>query len=205
MIEPKHLIVVGCPVSLVKQWLHPVRETCERYEILTKERASMFLAQVAHESDSFRRTVENLNYSALGLRRTFGRYFPTDETAQEFARQPEKIANRVYANRLGNGDESSGDGWKYRGRGLIQLTGKDNVRAFSLAYFGDERLVEDPSPLEEPYLAANSAGWFWKSKGLNELADALQFEEVTKRINGGLNGLADRQARWNMVFPLFGA
>jgi len=189
------LIASGCPEELVDTWKLPIQEACSVYEI-TGGRLPMFLAQVSHESDSFRRTVENLNYGTLGLLRIFGRYFPSEEIAEGYAHNPERIANRVYANRLGNGDEASGDGWKYRGRGLIQLTGKENVREFSKHYFGNESLVVDPEGLKKPYLAAMSAGWYWQSHDCNEKADTGDFEGITKAINGGLTNLQDRLQRY---------
>lgn len=198
-MDGRLLIAAGCPIEIVSDWLRPIEDTCEVYEINTPGRVACFLAQVAHESDSFRHTVENLNYSADALQRVFGRYFPTPEIALDFARQPEKIANRVYANRLGNGPEESGDGWKFRGRGLIQLTGKENVRQFSQHYYGNDTLVHNPSPIEEPKLAAMSAGWYWDSRELNILADKNDMEGITKKINGGVNGLSNRIDCWEQI------
>ena len=188
------IITAGCPEDLAEGWLERVSSACAVYTISYGPRLAAFLAQVGHESDSFRRTVENLNYSEQSLRKVFGRYFPTDESAQLYARNPEKIANRVYANRMGNGPEESGEGWKYRGRGLIQLTGKENVRGFSLHFYSDERLVTNPDRLADN-LAAMSAGWFWQVHALNVLADKGDFEGITKAINGGLNGQPDRIER----------
>jgi len=190
------LIVSGCNSDLANDWKIPIQNACEQYKIVTEEQVSMFLAQTGHESASFTHVVENLNYSAVALRNVFGRYFPTDEIANEYARNPEKIANRVYANRLGNGNEQSGEGWKFRGRGLIQITGKTNVGNFSRYQFDDMRLLDDPSPLEDKDLAAMSAAWFWWLSMLNDYADKLDIETCTKRINGGLNGIDDRKARW---------
>lgn len=163
-------------------------------EITTPDREAFFLAQVAHESAGFTRLVENLNYSREALQRVFKKYFPDEATAALYARQPEKIANKVYGGRLGNDDEASGDGWKYRGRGLIQLTGRDNYLECSLALFGDGTLVMSPDRLELPRFACESAGWFWQKHGLNEYADRDDFAGCTRRINGGLNGLEDRHA-----------
>jgi putative chitinase len=170
------------------------------YEITTPQRQAMFLAQLAHESGSFRFVEENLNYSVEALQRVFKKYFPTDELALMYARQPEKIANRVYANRMGNGEESSGDGWKYRGRGIIQLTGKDNYAAFSLK--ANNNALLEPDLVAEPELAAMSAGWFWDTNGLNKLSDAGDVRAVTRRINGGFNGLADREAKYNKLITI---
>jgi putative chitinase len=162
----------------------------------------MFLSQLAHESGNFQFTSENLNYSADALRRVFGKYFPTDAEAQKYARQPERIANRVYANRMGNGSETSGDGWKYRGRGLIQLTGKDNYAAFATQ--NKNNALQNPDLVAEPEMAVESAGWFWATNRLNQLADTGDVKAVTRRINGGFNGLADREAKYNKLMKILG-
>lgn len=157
----------------------------------TKERVSMFLAQCGHESGGFTRFVENLNYGAKGLRGTFSKYFPDDSTAIAYERKPEKIANKVYANRMGNGPESSGDGWKYRGFGLIQLTFKDNFSAFSKDTGID--LVTDPEKYRTDLsIIIKTAIWFWNKNKLNSYCDNNDFIGLTKKINGGLNGLEDR-------------
>ena len=165
-----------------------------KYQITSINRVASFLAQCGHESLDFTVLQENLNYSAERLNQVFPRYFPTVEAAQPYNRQPEKIANKVYGGRMGNGPEASGDGYKYRGRGAIQLTGHDNYQAFAntlgksiddtVAYCGTL-----PGAVE-------SACWFWQQRGLNALADASDIVNLTKRINGGLNGLDDRQARF---------
>ena len=158
----------------------------------TKERVNMFLAQCGHESASFTRFNENLNYSAKALRGVFGRYFLDDKIASEYERKPEKIANRVYANRMGNGSESSGEGWKYRGRGIIMTTGKSNYKEFS-EYSGIDA-VNNPDLLSTDIsVAIQSAVWFWNKNNLNKYCDKNDFIGLTKRINGGLNGLADRE------------
>lgn len=157
----------------------------------TDLRWAHFLSQVAHESSGFKRIVENLNYSAGGLLATFPKYFKTASDAALFARQPERIANRVYANRLGNGPEESGDGWRYRGRGLIQITGRDNYRACSVSIWADDRLLRAPELLEEPDGAVASACWYWRSRELNALADQDDLEAITRKVNGGLHGLDD--------------
>jgi len=197
------IITAGCPEDLADGWRERVSNACAVYSIGYGPRLAAFLAQVGHESDSFRRTIENLNYSEQSLRKVFGRYFPTDESAQLYARNPEKIANRVYANRMGNGPEESGEGWKYRGRGLIQLTGKENVREFSLHFYSDERLVDNPDRLADN-LAAMSAGWFWQVHALNVLADKGDFEGITKAINGGTTGIEDRISRWENLKTVMG-
>ncbi len=151
-----------------------------------------FMAQVAHESAHFSRLEENLNYSASGLRKVFGKYFPTDADAEAYARQPEKIANRVYANRMKNGDEASGDGWRYRGRGFIQLTGRENYQTIG-AKLGLP-LEEDPDAVSrDAVVALRVACAFWESRNLNRYADKDDINEITRRINGGTNGLTDRK------------
>jgi putative chitinase len=162
----------------------------EKYAIDTPLRVAHFLAQTAHESGGFNHFVENLNYSAEGLKNTFAKYF-RQVNAADYARKPEKIANHVYANRMGNGDEASGDGWKFRGRGLIQLTGRDNYTAFSKESGQDA--VENPDYLATPTGAAASAAWFWQQRGINAPADADNIVKVTQLINGGTIGLDDRQ------------
>jgi len=157
-------------------------------------RQAAFLAQIGHESASFTAVKENLNYSQTALRKVFGKYFPTDELAAEYARKPEKIANRVYANRMGNGDESSGDGWRFRGRGLIQLTGKNNYTACGTALGID--LVKNPTWLETPEGAVDSALWYWNKRALNVYADVEDIRGMTKIINGGYNGLEDRLEKY---------
>lgn len=149
----------------------------------------MFLAQLAHESRMFERMVESLNYTkAAQIRRTWPRRFANISVAVAFVRKPERLANFVYANRLGNGDAASGDGWKYRGRGLIQVTGKDNYSDAGEAL--GLPLLEEPELLEEPVHAADAAGWFWKRHDLNRIASNIN--ACTRAINGGLNGLPDR-------------
>lgn len=171
------------------------------YDINTVNRKRAFLAQVGHESGQLSVLVENLSYSAKNLRTVFGKYFKTDAEAKKYAHKPQAIANIVYANRLGNGDTKSGDGWYYRGRGLIQITGKDNYRKANKGMRPFIDLLITPGLLETPKYAALSAAWWWSSNGLNELADKLGgnddaevFKKITKRINGGYNGLADRMA-----------
>ena len=154
----------------------------------------MFLAQLAHESALFERMVENLNYiKAAQIRRTWPKRFANNSAAVAFVRKPERLANFVYANRLGNGDAASGDGWKYRGRCPIGITGKDNYRAAGEAL--GLPLLEEPELLEEPVHAADAAGWFWKSHGLNRFASNIN--ACTRAINGGLNGLPDRMRLYN--------
>ncbi|PTQ70339.1 glycoside hydrolase family 19 protein [Pseudomonas sp. GV071] len=170
-----------------------------RFEVNTPARAAAFLAQVGHESGQLAHLVENLNYSAQGLANTWpGRFRGADgkpnAQALQLQRNPQAIANSVYGGRLGNGPENSGDGWRFRGRGLIQTTGRANYRAAGMAL--GAALETTPQLLEQPVYAALSAAWFWQEHGLNELADAGHFEAITKRINGGLNGQAERVALW---------
>lgn len=182
-------------------WSKPLNAAMKEWDIDSPERVAAFLAQVAHESRELRRLEENLNYSAARLRAVWPKRFPDDVTATRYANDPERLANYVYAGRMGNGDAASGDGWKFRGRGLIQLTGRSNYAACKAALGLD--VVRSPDLLREPLPAARSAGWFWKSRGLNELADAdpedddeEDFVAITSLINGGRTGLADRIAYW---------
>ena len=154
----------------------------------------MWLAQLAHESAMFERMVESLNYTkAAQIRRTWPKRFANNSAAVAFVSKPERLANFVYADRIGNGDAASGDGWKYRGRGLIQITGKDNYRDAGEAL--GLPLLEEPELLEDLVHAADAAGWFWKSHGLNRFASNIN--DCTRAINGGLNGLPDRMRLYN--------
>jgi len=186
-------------VKNIGDWYSAMIDALPQYEINTVERVSAFIAQCAHESGGFTLLQENLNYGAKGLVGTFHKYFPDEASAKPYERQPEKIANRVYANRMGNGDEHSGEGWKYRGRGLIQLTGKDNYRRFSHAAFDDDTILDNPDLLLEPYYALHSACWFWNDKMLNDYADTQDLVTMTKKINGGTIGLDDRIHQYNHV------
>lgn len=185
---------------IVEAFVQPLNDTFEEFDINTPKRISMFLAQVGHESAGLKARKENLNYSADGLRRVFPKYFRSVNPAS-YARQPEKIANRVYASRMGNGDEASGDGWRYRGRGLIQLTGKSNYKAF--AEFMEMDLDQVVAYLETEEGAAMSAGWFWDSRDLNQWADKGDVLTVTKKINGGTNGLAERKEFYEAALEIF--
>lgn len=161
----------------------------EYHQINTPLRQAHFLGQICHESLFLKSVVENLRYSASGLLRVFPKYF-TKELAQEYAYKPEKIASRVYANRYGNGDEESGDGWRYRGRGLIQITFRDNYKAVGDAL--DFDFINEPEKLQLVGAASYSATWFWDSRKLNQFADKDDVKKITLRINGGYNGLEDR-------------
>ena len=167
----------------------PVLNTAmSRYQIVGAKRIAAFIAQVGHESGHLTRLVENLNYSADALRKTWPSRFDA-ELATAVARKPEQIANIAYGNRMGN--STPGDGWKYRGRGLIQITGKNNYRACGEVLSLD--LIAQPELLVKPQHACKSAAWFWATNGLNTLADAGKYEEITQRINGAQNGASDRQ------------
>lgn len=175
----------------------------EKFGVNTPLRLSHFLAQCGHESGGFRVTQENLNYSAKGLQGIFKKYFPSEALALDYAKKPQKIANRVYGGRMGNGNEASGDGFKFRGRGYIQLTGRDNYKAFDAAV--DDDIEANPDLVATKYPLA-SAAWFWNRNKLNQLADKGAAPEVvtmiTKRVNGGTIGLADRQKHFNEYYSL---
>jgi putative chitinase len=171
----------------------------EKFGIDNPLKLSHFLSQCAHESGNFKFVRENLNYSADGLRKIFPKYFPTIEVANKYARQPEKIANKVYASRMGNGDEASGDGWKYKGAGYIQLTGKDNYAAFDK--FVDDDIMANPDLVATKYPLTSAAFFFHKNK-LWDVCDKGHGDDVvlavTKRVNGGTHGLADRQEKFDL-------
>jgi len=173
------------------------------YKVNTLLRLSHFLAQCGHESANFRAVKENLNYSAEGLNKTFKKYFPTLESAKDYERQPERIASKVYANRMGNGNEASKDGFKYLGRGFIQLTGKANYLEFDKSV--PEDIMANPELVATKYPLA-SAAWFWNKNGLNEIADKgatdAVVKSITKRVNGGTIGLEDRIQHFNEFYSL---
>ena len=190
----------------VEQWTNALNKILPDYSIDTPERVAAFVAQSAHESGNFTALHENLNYRAETLRKVFPKYFPTDEIAQQYASQPNKaelIANRVYANRMGNGNEASGDGFRHCGRGLIQLTGKSNYQAFAESI---ETPVEQiPEFLATFEGAVQSACWFWESNNLNQYADSGDILTMTRRINGGTIGLEDRKRHYAHALEVFGA
>lgn len=175
----------------------------EKFGLTTGLRLAHFLAQAGHESGGFKVTNENLNYSAKGLQGIFKKYFPSEAVALDYAKKSQKIANRVYGGRMGNGNEASGDGFKFRGRGYIQLTGRDNYKAFDAAV--DDAILDNPDLVATKYPLA-SAAWFWNKNKLNQLADKGNAPEVvtmiTKRVNGGTIGLADRQKHFNEYYSL---
>lgn len=187
----------------IDQWHSALSRLLPDYEINTPQRIAAFIAQCAHESGNFMFLKENLNYRAESLMRTWPRHFPTMEIAQQYARQPEKIANRAYANRMGNGDEASGDGWRFLGRGLIQLTGRENYSWFAASI--NISVEEAAEYLQTFEGAAQSACWFWETNNLNRWADTGDIKELTRRINGGFIGLEDRIKHYNHALHVLGA
>jgi putative chitinase len=190
-------------ITHVDHWIEAFDQLLPDYEINTPKRIAAFIAQCAHESGGFRFLKENLNYKAESLMKTFPKYFSDRDTANAYAKQPVKIANRVYANRMGNGDEASGDGYKYCGRGLIQLTGKSNYSWFAASL---EISPDEASAYLETFEgAAQSACWFWESNNLNVEADAGDIKKMTKKINGGYIGLDDRIKHYEHALHILGA
>jgi putative chitinase len=185
-------------LGIEEKWFEPLQETFEKYQINTPKRQACFIGQCMHESGGFKFLRENLNYSAKALMNTWPSRFPDMDTAEKFERNPSAIANKVYSGRMGNTED--GDGAKFIGRGLIQLTGKDNYKAFGEAI--GEDLVSTPQLVEEPRYAALSAGWFWNRKQLNLLADSMDIDTMTKRINGGNIGIQDRIAKINKALDI---
>jgi putative chitinase len=189
----------------VSNWFQALNQLLPDYDINTPQRVAAFVAQCAHESANFRILKENLNYKAASLRKIFPKYFPDDATANQYASLPNKqeaIANKVYANRMGNGDEASGDGWRFCGRGLIQLTGKDNYSWFAASL--GITIEEAAEYLQTFEGAAQSACWFWETNNLNQWADKGDILTLTKRINGGTIGLDDRIKHYNHALHVFG-
>ena len=187
--------------TVIESFVDPINKTLEKFEINTASRIAMFLAQIGHESGGLNFTKENLNYKAESLVKVFPKYFRNVDP-NLYARNPEKIANRVYGGRMGNGPEETGEGYKYRGRGLIQLTGKDNYTRFAHEMGMD--LEEAVTYLETTEGAAMSAGWFWNSRKLNEVADTGDIVKSTKLINGGAIGLHERTKNYNEALAMFG-
>jgi len=187
----------------VDHWYEALVQLLDEYQIDTPQRQAAFLAQCAHESGGFTAIKENLNYRAQTLRKVFPKYFPTDDIAAQYAGHQEAIANRVYANRMGNGDEASGDGYRYCGRGLIQLTGKDNYQWFADSLgISPEEASEYMATFEG---ACQSACWFWETNNLNQFADRGDILTMTKRINGGTIGLEDRKKHYEHALHILGA
>jgi putative chitinase len=184
-------------------WVNALNAILPEYEIDTPQRVAAFIAQTAHESGNYVFLKENLNYKAASLRKVFPKYVPDDGIAAAYANKGERIANRVYANRMGNGDEASGDGYRYCGRGLIQLTGKNNYQNFADSIETD---VEEVSEYLGTFEGAVQSGcWFWETNNLNKWADAGDIKTMTKVINGGYIGLEDRIKHYEHALHVFGA
>jgi len=194
-------MVPGIPYA--EHWHEALEQLLPDYEINTPQRIAAFVAQCAHESGGFRFVKENLNYKAASLRKIFGKYFPDDAIAATYANRPEMIANRVYGGRMGNGPEASGEGYKYCGRGLLQLTGKENYSWFAASLeISPEEAAEYLETFEG---AAQSACWFWETNNLNVEADAGDIKKMTKKINGGYIGLEDRIKHYEHALHNMGA
>lgn len=192
MITAQNLInILSVSAVTANNWVDPLNAACSKYGIVSPLRIAAFIAQIAHESANLSAVQENLNYRGVRLLQVFPKYFNAGNV-DAYAGNPTKIANRIYANRMGNGDEDSGDGFKYHGRGLIQITGKYNYAQLTTDAGVD--YVNNPDLLAQPAAAAMSAAWFWYKQGLNALADVRQFSNITQKINGGQNGAADRLA-----------
>ena len=218
MVTLDNIISAGVKPDVARQWLAPIQVACEKYQINTKFRIASFLAQCAHESGGFTMLEENLNYKAATLAACWpnrfavlgpdkkpkkdekGKNIPT-AVANSIAGKPELIANMCYSSRMGNGPAESGDGWKYRGRGLKQLTGKDNYTRCGAGIGAD--FVEHPELLLEPQYAALSASWFWSANKLDTFADKEDIEGMTKKINGGLIGIENRKKRYQDCLASF--
>lgn len=187
-------------------WVDNLNKAMDRFGINTPLRAAAFLAQIAHESNELNSLTENLNYSADRLMKVWPKRFPTMDVANVYAKNPEKLANYIYADRMGNGNEASGEGWKFRGRGLIQLTGKTNYSSASKLV--DFDFISNPDVVAQPEYAALTSASFWKSNGLNELADSPDqenaFVAITKKINGGTVGLDERKQYWHKAKSALG-
>ena len=187
----------------IDQWHHALSQLLPDYEINTPKRIASFMAQCAHESGNFIFLSENLNYKAESLVKIFGKYFKDINVAKQYEKNPQKIANKIYADRMGNGNEASGDGYKYRGRGLIQLTGKTNYTWFAASLeITPEEAAEYMGTFEG---AAQSACWFWETNNLNQWADKGDILTLTKRINGGTIGLDDRIKHYEHALHVLGA
>lgn len=184
------------------EWVLQLNRLLPQYGINTEKRISAFLAQTGHESAGYTALKENLNYSAQALNAVFPKYFKiAGRDANLYARKPEKIANVVYANRMGNGNEQSGDGWKFRGRGLIQLTGRTNYQRFA-NYINNQEVVETPDLVCSYEYAILSAIWYWNLMNLNTYADKSDIKTMTKLINGGYNGLDERVKLFNKILKV---
>lgn len=203
MITQQQLKEMVHGINYAEHWTNVLEQLLPDYEINTPKRIAAFIAQCAHESGGFRFLKENLNYKAESLLKVFPKYFPDMATAKAYEKKPEKIANRVYANRMGNGNEASGDGWRYCGRGLIQLTGKDNYSWFAGSI---QVSVEEAAEYLQTFEgAAQSACWFWETNNLNKEADAGDIKLMTRKINGGFIGLEDRIKHYKHALHVLGA
>lgn len=190
-------------ITHANHWHEVLSQLLPDYEINTPKRIAAFIAQCAHESGGFRFLKENLNYKPESLVKIFHKYFPDMASTNGYAKNPQKIANKIYANRMGNGDEASGDGYRYCGRGLIQVTGKDNYTWFAASL---QISPEEASQYLETFEgAAQSACWFWETNNLNKWADAGDIEKMTKIINGGTIGLEDRKQHYQHALHILGA
>lgn len=197
----EHLQQIIPKNQYVSYWYSALSQLLPDYQIDTPQRLAAFLAQCAHESGNFVFIKENLNYRWQSLRKIFPKYFTTDDMAKQYEKRPEMIANKVYANRMGNGPEESGDGWRFCGRGLIQLTGRDNYSWFAASL---DISPEEASEYMETFEgAAQSACWFWETNNLNQWADRGDIVTLTKRINGGTIGLEDRQKHYQHALHVF--
>ena len=188
-MSPEQLTALG----IDEKWYKPLMDTFIKYNISTTQRQACFIGQCQYESENFTKLEEGLNYSASRLMAVWPSRFPSLDVANQYANNPQKLANKVYGGRMGNGNEESGEGYAYRGRGLIQMTGKEAYANCGSGLGMD--LLSNPDMLFEPEYACLSAGWFWNKKGLNDLADTGDYETMTKRINGGTLGLDDRKAK----------
>lgn len=211
--------VVGCSAAVAAQWAQPLSEACTVFGISTPKRVAAFLAQVGHESGGLTRIVENLNYGAQGMADTWPSRYAVDpkvkrrkpnDLARALERKPVAIGNNAYANRLGNGSEASGDGYRFRGRGPIQNTGRANYAAIRDALRakgikGVPDFEAQPDALEQPKWGALAAGAFWDARSLNKLADSGRFDEITERVNGGQTGAGDRRARYARALKVLAA
>ena len=185
----------------ISYWYSALEKLLPDYNIDNPQRLANFLGQCYHESGGFVFIKENLNYRWQSLRKVFAKYFPTDQLAQQYEKQPQKIANRVYASRMGNGPEESGDGWRFCGRGLIQVTGRDNYSWFAASL---QITPEEASEYMETFEgAAQSACWFWETNNLNKFVDANDIRGLTRAINGGYNGLDDRIKHTQHALEIF--
>jgi len=185
---------------VLEKFVDPINKVIEEFEINTPQRISMFLAQIGHESGGLTKLHENLNYKAARLSQIFPKYF-RDVDPDDYANNPEKIANRVYCNRMGNGNEASGDGYRFRGRGAVQLTGRSNYTSCGEDLEVD--LIANPDYLETPEGAIRSAAWFWDQHDLNDWADKGDVVTVTKKINGGTIGLDERKELYQEALTIF--